>query len=27
RCKNCKEKIVRENINKRATFSCPSCQS
>ena len=26
-CKNCKGKIVKANINKRATFSCPSCQS
>ena len=26
-CKRCKTKIAKTNINKRATYYCPSCQS
>ena len=26
-CKKCKTKIAKTNINKRATYYCPSCQS
>tara|TARA_B100000497_G_scaffold70685_1_gene79458 strand:+ start:317 stop:535 length:219 start_codon:yes stop_codon:yes gene_type:complete len=26
-CKKCKTKIKKVNINKRATYFCPSCQN